>query len=225
MPNYYNFRLAIYILSWIPILLIAMAAGCIADRYLEPFLYLGEDRPSANTDGSSLANLRNSLKNWSVKDYLYSSAFLIVITHVLLGFFTIGADAAVATYFDGLPSFDTCQTKFGPLDKPKQPFMDIDADPDASPCACRLLFENAAVFIRVSTMTYMSPRSNAVLLIIFNVFYTIYGVAFTIDFCAGARKMVMIQRSLHRERLQDEWNKPAPARGAEGQQSTGGAVG
>ena len=223
VTNYYNFRLAIYILSWIPILLIAMAAGCIADRYLEPFLYIGSSmrRPdrAANTNASSLENLRKSLRNWSVKDYLYSSAFLVVITHVVMGFFTIGADAAVASYFDGLPPADTCQTKFGPLDKPKQPFMDLlnPADPDAGSCACRLLFEDTAVFIRVSTMAYMTPRSNAVLLIIFNVVYTIYGVAFTIDFCVGARRMVIDQRKSIRRRAEENWGTaPAPPSG-EGQ--------
>jgi len=39
--RYYSFRIAVYILSWLPIIFIGVFAGIVADRYLEPFMHIG----------------------------------------------------------------------------------------------------------------------------------------------------------------------------------------
>jgi hypothetical protein len=196
--EYYVFRITVYFLSLIPLMVLVCGAESMTDRYIR-LLFTGDGHDMAdpallpriesivpnNADRTHSAGWISSLcglvdsSYYDTDSFAYTSAFCMMFTHIILGFITVAADISVVLYFDEVK--ESTNKDKGCSSGTPWTFDSRNAKADDRACACQTLFsdhEGNGHLVRLSGAQLMSPREVAWALVVPNILYTIFGLLF-----------------------------------------------
>ena len=180
VSGYYSFRLVVYLLSAMPLLVLAIGSSLVVDEYIEPILWRGNVKQHKGDRSGSYSHEIYSLCcpcEWTVSGFFNTSATIMFVTHIVFGGLTLTMDAAMIMYFNALQGTTTACPALSSHET-----LDIMLNmKNERDCACNAIFpakQAHANILQVSALELPRPVDLATALIVFNAIYTLYGLCF-----------------------------------------------
>ena len=165
LDSYYATRIALYIVSLVPMAIMYGGSSLHAMRLLSPITHHDQKEICCGVSDAR------------PNEYYVYAGLSMVGTHLVGGIIAAIADIGTAQYLNGLPGVDKCSTVAKPwnsavLDPVNYP---LDAD-----CACAALLRPNKLegLLRLSSVELMNPHDLAIALAIPNMLYLAWGVIF-----------------------------------------------
>ena len=201
LDNYYSFRLVVYAFSIVPLVFIACGANTFMHKLDDNLLNARDDEafakavaPKVDTkDWNSMSPCANAcgglydVHNFSSREFFLFAAFLVSITHVVLGILSLAADGTIIQYFNALG---------GACAHGRHLDLSLDAD---QRCACATVFQSGsdALLMRLSSVQLNNAQMVAYALLFPNIAYVLWGFAFIIRSCIHANDELHLMESFY----------------------------
>ena len=183
IETYYGVRIFVYLCSLVPFMLFALSPTIMSRKLLRPLIDVGAVGKAHHTSTLEQECPLCDCTDYDVDKIFNLAAVLVFFTHCAMGAVTIAMDAALANYIGTkLPS--DCHSA-----------DTIAIDPWENDCACATLLApyDTRGLMAVSPMqkAVLSPYGIAVLMLVQNIAFTLWGFYFTLQTCT----MGVIDRS------------------------------